>query len=84
MQIETYNYKLTFEEDGGKLFCHLDVYNWSVAVYKQMLIELNSIIEATQSLWCNVAKNSKEYKLVSMFGFTPVYETDRTYIMECR
>ena len=82
--IKTDNYKLIIENVEGNAFCHLQVYNWTASVYKQMLIELEQVKEAIGStLWCSIRKDDEfKIKLVGMFGFLGAYESDTAYIME--
>ena len=81
--IETENYKLTFEREE-LLYCHFEVYNWSVSIYKQMLIDFEEIkVAVVEALWCTINKDDQfRLKLVGMFGFVPRYEGVDNLTME--
>lgn len=83
MRITTDNYELRIEEAEGELFVHLDIFNWSASVYKQMMRELIEIKKAVSAdLFCCISQfENKKIKLVKMFGFFPLYEIDDKYIM---
>lgn len=84
-EILTEDYYLRIEKVEGNMFCHLDIYQWSVAVYKSMLVDLESIREAVAPsiLLCNMNKDEPEkIKLVEMFGFLTAHDTGPSYVME--
>lgn len=83
MRITTKDYELRIEDNEGDLFVHLDVFNWSVGVYKQMMRELIEIKKAVKAdLYCCISQFEQHtIKLVKMFGFFPLYEMDDKYIM---
>lgn len=80
---EDFSFKINIFSDV--LLCHLDVYNWSPSVYKEMLekyIEIRTALK--QKLYCIVDEdNVKALKLIRMFDFIPFAKTtDNRLILE--
>lgn len=82
-EIVTEDYLFTLTELRGVLFCHIEVYNWSIPVYKKMLCDFAEIRQNIPSeFYGNIPKtNLKAIKLAKLFGFVPEYETYSTIIL---
>jgi len=81
--IKTDDYVFTIENVSGDVFCHIDITNWSVSIYKEMLLALSDVKEALNiTMWCCIDKlERKKIKVALMFGFARVLETTDKYIM---
>jgi hypothetical protein len=81
--IETEDYKFTLTELSGILFCHIDIKNWSIDVYKSMLIDFSSLRENLENkLNCLIDKQNKQgIKIAKMFGFYEIMENKEQVIL---
>lgn len=77
---ETEDYKAMFQEEGGYLFVHMEFYNWTPSVYKEIVEKADGMFEAIKERGHTLAFTySKEKKFKKLWNKIKPLEEQTTF-----